>query len=74
MGEFTTIQITKKVKQYLDQLKVSKRDTYNQIIEDLIEDTLGLSDQALQDIQEALEDVKKGQLISHDEVKKQLGI
>ena len=74
MGEFTTIQITKKLKKDLDLLKISKRDTYNQVIEDLVEDTLELSGRALKDIQEALEDVKHGRVFTHDEVKKELGI
>ena len=72
MGEFTTIQITKKLKKDLDLLKISKRDTYNQVIEDLVEDTLELSGRALKDIQEALEDVKHGRVFTHDEVKKEL--
>ena len=74
MGEFTTIQITKKLKEKLDQLKVSKRDTYNQVIEDLVEDTFELSDKALKDLTEALEDVKHGRVVSHEEIKKELGI
>ncbi|MHA1453001.1 MAG: DUF7557 family protein [Promethearchaeota archaeon] len=74
MGEFTTIQIKKKLKKKLDQLKVSKRDTYNQVIEDLVEDTFELSEQAKNDLQEAVEDVKQGRVISHEDVKKELGI
>ncbi|MHA1111583.1 MAG: DUF7557 family protein [Promethearchaeota archaeon] len=74
MGEFTTIQIKKKLKKKLDQLKVSKRDTYNQVIEDLVEDTFELTEQAKNDLQEAVEDVKQGRVISHEDVKKELGI
>ncbi|MHA1673041.1 MAG: DUF7557 family protein [Promethearchaeota archaeon] len=74
MGENTTIQIKKNTKFKLDSLKLSKRDTYNDIIENLIEDSLELSEETMKDIREAIEEHKKGQSISLDEVKQQLGL
>ena len=74
MGEYTTIQISKKLKKQLDKLKMSKRDTYNQVIEDLVEDTFELNDKALEDLHEALEDVKNSRVVSHENLKKELGI
>ena len=74
MSDFTTIQVSKKVKKELDKLKFSKRDTYNQVIEELIEDTLELSDQAKKDIKEALEDIKKGRVYTQEEIEKEFGI
>ncbi|MHA1675508.1 MAG: DUF7557 family protein, partial [Promethearchaeota archaeon] len=63
MGENTTIQIKKTTKFKLDSLKLSKRDTYNDIIENLIEDSLELSEETMKDIREAIEEHKKGQSI-----------
>jgi predicted transcriptional regulator len=73
MSEMTTIQVSKKTKELLDRLKISTRETYNDVIEQLIEDGKELSDQAIKDIEEALEDYKEGRVISHDEVKRQMG-
>ena len=74
MSNYTTIRITKKLKRDLDKLKVSKRDTYNQVIENLVEDTYELSDQAKKDLAEALDDIKNGRIVSHEQVKKELGL
>ena len=74
MGENTTIQIKKNTKSKLDTLKMSKRDTYNDIIENLIEDSLELSEETMNDIREAIEEHKKGQSIPFDEVKQKLGL
>ncbi|MBN2152319.1 MAG: hypothetical protein JW839_12785 [Candidatus Lokiarchaeota archaeon] len=74
MSNNTTIQLSTETKAKLDKMRVSKRDTYNDIIENLIEDSMELSDEAKKDIEEALEDYKHGRVHSMDEVKKNLGI
>ncbi len=73
MAENTSIQIKKETKYKLDSLKMSKRDTYNDIIENLLEDSLELSEETLKEIQEAIEEYKQGQTSSLEEVKRQLG-
>lgn len=73
MGENTSIQIKKDTKLILDSLKLSKRDTYNDIIENLIEDSLELNEETMKDIQEAIEDYKQGQSYSLEDVKQKLG-
>jgi len=73
MAENTSIQIEKETKYKLDSLKMSKRDTYNDIIENLLEDSLELSEETLKEIQETIEEYKQGQTSSLEEVKRQLG-
>ena len=73
MGENTSIQIKKATKLKLDSLKLSKRDTYNDIIENLLEDSLELNEETMKDIQEALEEYNQGKSHSLEEVKHQLG-
>ncbi len=73
MGENTSIQIKKDTKLKLDSLKLSKRDTYNDIIENLIEDSLELNDDTMKDIQDAIKEYKQGKSHSFEEVKNQLG-
>ena len=74
MSNNTTIQLSTETKAKLDKMRVSKRDTYNDIIENLIEDSMELSDEAKKDIEEALEDYKQGRVYSMADVKKDLGI
>ncbi|MFX0099895.1 MAG: ribbon-helix-helix protein, CopG family [Candidatus Hodarchaeota archaeon] len=74
MADTTTIQIDKKTKKKLDAMKISSRDTYNDVIEQLIEDSLELSEETKKDIQKALEDYEKGRVSTLDEVKKELGL
>ena len=70
----TTIQISTEVKTKLDQMRISDRDTYNDIIENLIEDSLELSDQAKREIQEALDEVAQGEYISQEDLRHKLGL
>jgi len=74
MEENTSIQIKKKTKKILDSLKISKRETYNDVIDNLIEDSLNLNEETLEDIQKAMEEYEQGQFISLKEAKQQLGL
>ena len=74
MVKNTTIQISQETKNHLDQLKLSKHETYNDVIGILIEDNYGLSEMAIKDLNEALEDVRTRQVVDHSEVKKMFGI
>ena len=66
----TTIQISDSVKAVLDRMKMIERETYNDIIERMIEDDLELNEKTKKEIEEA----RKGKSISHSEVKKRLGL
>jgi len=73
MVENTSIQIKKDTKLKLDSLKMSKRDTYNDIIENLLEDSYELNEETMKDIQEAIEEYKKGKSHSLEDVKQKMG-
>ncbi|HLC32146.1 MAG TPA: hypothetical protein VJK51_05755 [Candidatus Nanoarchaeia archaeon] len=66
----TTIQISDNVKTVLDRMKMIERETYNDVIERMIEDDLEVNEKTRQEIEEA----RKGKSISHAEVKKRLGL
>lgn len=73
----TTVQLEEKVKNKLENMKMDPRETYNRVIERLIqlsEDEEELSPQTIKNIEQALEDIKKGRVYSTKEVKKKLGI
>lgn len=70
----TTIQISSDLQQELHKRKISNRDTYEEIIWDLVEDTLELSDQTKKELDEARKEIKEGKGYSIEEVKKELGL
>jgi predicted transcriptional regulator len=77
MPQTTTIVIRKDLKSRLDEVKRHPRETYNDVIERLIdcsEDDEPLSADTLLAIEEGLEDIRKGKTIPMDEVMKDLGI
>ena len=70
----TTIQISDNVKKTLDRMKMLERETYNDIIERMIEDDLEINEQTKKDIEEAKKRIKTGRFVSNEEVKRRLGI
>jgi len=70
----TTIQISKDVKSVLDRMKIMDRETYNDVIERMIEDELELNEKTKQEIEEARKRIKAGGFVSHEQVKKNLGL
>ena len=57
MRENTTIQIRKSTKKILDSLKISKRQSYIDLIENLIEDSQELSEETLENIRVSEEEI-----------------
>lgn len=70
----TTIQISNNVKSTLDKMKMYERETYNEIIERMIEDDLELNERTKKEIEEARKQIKAGKVISHEEAKRKLGL
>jgi predicted transcriptional regulator len=67
----TTIQISEEVKGFLDRMRIFERETYNEILEDLIESNLELNEKTKKEIEEAR---KSKKWISHEDVKKSFGL
>ena len=70
----TTIQISDAVKIILDRMKMIERETYNDVIERMIEDDLELNKKTKVEIEEARKRIKAGKFITHEEAKKRLGL
>ncbi|HRZ85476.1 MAG TPA: hypothetical protein P5277_01725 [Candidatus Paceibacterota bacterium] len=66
----TTIQISDSVKSILDRMKMIERETYNEVIERMIEDDMELNKKTKLEIEES----RKGKSIPHSEVKKRFGL
>ncbi len=77
MQAATTIYIRKDLKGQLDDLKRHPKESYSDVIERLVSvavDDEPLSEEAIQGLEEALEDVKKGRLIPESEIMKKYGV
>ncbi len=77
MTATTTICIDPRVKDKLTSLKRHSRESYSSVIERLANlafDEEALSDEAIQGIEEALDDIKHGRLHSEEEIIKEFGL
>jgi len=77
MQAATTIYIRKDLKGQLDDLKRHPKESYSDVIERLVSvavDDEPLSEDAIQGLEEALEDIKKGNLISEEDIKAEFGV
>ena len=70
----TTIQVSDVLHNELIKRKLFDRETYEEVIWDLIEDTRELNDQTKRDIEKARDEIKAGKLHSLAQVKKELGL
>ncbi|OGJ12426.1 hypothetical protein A3K82_02700 [Candidatus Pacearchaeota archaeon RBG_19FT_COMBO_34_9] len=70
----TTIKISSDVKNMLDKFKMHERETYNDIIEIMIEDHLEINEKTKKDIEEARKRIRKGEFYSQEEVERMLGV
>jgi predicted transcriptional regulator len=67
----TTIQISDNVKSILDRMKMIERESYNEVIERMIEDDMKLNEKTKKEIEERR---RSKDFVSHEEVKKRLGL
>lgn len=70
----TTIQISNELLQKLQMMKMHVKESYEDLIWDLIEDRMEFSDETKKNIAEAEEDYKARRTHKWEDVKKELGI
>lgn len=73
----TSIQLENKTKTKLEKMKIFPRESYNDVINRLLrisQDDDVLDETTIRDLEDALDDVKKGRLISHKKVKQKHGL
>jgi hypothetical protein len=70
----TTIQISKKLQKELLKRKLYDKETYEEIIWDMMEDSMELNDQTKKEIAEARAEIKKGKVHSLKKVKEELDL
>lgn len=70
----TSIQISKELLEKLKKMKIHEKESYEDLIWDLIEDRMELSEETKKRILLAEEDIKKGKSHKWEDVKKELKI
>ena len=75
----TSIQIEKETKERLDKFKNHPRETYNEVIDRIInlmseQDKEELSPSTIKNIEKSLAEIKAGKVSSHKDVKRRLGL
>jgi len=74
--EKTTIQISQNILERLKMIKRYERESYEEVLTNLLDEyeEETLSNEEIEDIKEALEEVKKGETIPIEQVAKDFGI
>lgn len=70
----TTIQVSEKLLDTLKQRKLYDKESYEEVIWNILEDSFELNDATKKSIQQAREDIKSGKSYTHEQVKKKLGL
>ena len=68
----TTIQVSRELLQDLKSRKMYDKESYEDIIRDLLEDTMELSEETKRDIKEARKQINAGKFKTLAQVKKEL--
>lgn len=66
----TTIQVSEALQQKLNEKRLFVKETYEEVIWNLIEDTEALSEETKKDIAEARVEIAKGNFVTFEEFKK----
>ena len=69
----TTIQVSEELKRELEKLKLYPRESYENVIWDLLEANMELSEETKKELEKAYKDIEEGRVYTHEEVKKELG-
>lgn len=66
----TTIQVSEKLQNKLKERKISDSESYEDIIWDLLEDTMELREEAKNDIEKSRKEIKEGKFYTLESMKK----
>ena len=70
----TTIQVSKKLIEVLKSKKMHAKESYEEIIWDLLEDRMELSEETKKHIRQSEKEIREGKTIPLAEVKRKLGL
>jgi len=73
----SSLRVNPRTKSRLEKLKAHPRESYDKVIDRLIDsyhDDEPLTEEEIEGIEEALQDLKEGRTYTHEQVKKKLGL
>ena len=70
----TTIQVSRNLLEKLQLMKMHNKESYEEIIWDLIEDRMEISDETRENIKISERQIKEGKTISLQKIKNKLGL
>ena len=70
----TTIQVSEELTKVLKNKKMYDKETYEEIIWDLLEDSMELSEETKRRIKQSEKEIKQGQTVKFSKIKKKLGL
>jgi predicted CopG family antitoxin len=70
----TTIQISSDLQQELNKMKLFNRETYEEVIWNIIEDTKELSEQTRKDIAFSRKEISEGKFVTLSDLKKKYNL
>ncbi len=70
----TTIQISRNLQDELSKRKLSERETYEEVLWDLLEDSIEINEETKRELAESRAEIKKGKFHTLERVKKEAGL
>ena len=70
----TTIQVSEKLQKELTKRKMYDKETYEEVIWDIMEDSLELDEETKKEMAQARQEIKEGKYHTLEEVKRELGL
>ena len=70
----TTIQVSEVLLEKLKERKIYDKESYEEVIWDLIEDSLELSEETKRRIKLAEREIKEGKVVSLEQIKRNIGL
>ncbi|MEK6981433.1 MAG: hypothetical protein AABX38_00755 [Candidatus Micrarchaeota archaeon] len=69
---YTTIKVSEELRKKLELMKLSYNETYEQVIEDMIEDRLALNPNFIKEVEASRNEVRKGKFVGLADLKKEM--
>ena len=70
----TTIQVSKELLEKLQKMKIHNKESYENIIWDLLEDRMELSEETKRDLEISRKQYEIGEVVSFEKIKKEMKI
>ena len=70
----TTIQVSEKLVDTLKKRRQYDKESYEEVIWNLVEDTMELNKETKREVEQARADIKAGKFYTHEQIKKRLGL